>query len=86
MKFVSYIITIKGEPCEITVTPDQTEIVVRAMQRLTLKIKRFTPFDVEMVKEEIEKWPYKKGEFWLSDRSIKQVIQQCDDRPGIKYQ
>lgn len=83
-KLVYYFIEIKGELRQITIVPEQSEIVVRAMQRLDGKLPRNTPFTVEMVKREIKRWSYKNGEFWLSDRSIRQVILQCDDRP-VRY-
>lgn len=84
MKFVSYFAEIKGETKQITIVPEQTEIVVRAMQRLAGKLPMNQPFTLEMVKKEINKWPYKKGAFWLSNRSMRQVILQCDDRP-VRY-
>lgn len=79
MKTVTYMAKIKGQFQEVTIIPSQVELVIRAMQRMSLRIGN-SDFELNPVKEEIKRYESWLGECWLSDRAIRAVIKTCDDR------
>lgn len=72
---------------DVTIVPSQQILVIRAMQRLSLKNR--SEYTVEMIRAEIQKffdygwtedqfYPGANGEFWLSDKAIRAIISGAD--------